>query len=126
MSGYGINIEHATLENEFFRQVLFTGPNSQLVLMALRPGEDIGQETHMDTDQFVRIEAGHGRAIIGGQNYDLEDGSAIVIPAGAEHNVINTSQDSTLKLYTVYTPPEHPDGTVHKTKAEAAEAEHHH
>ena len=125
MSGYGTNIEHATIENEFFRKVLFTGPHSQLVLMALRPGEDIGQEIHPDTDQFIRIEAGQGRAIIGGQNYDLKDGSAIVIPAGAEHNVINTSHDSMLKLYTVYTPPEHPDGTVQKTKAEA-EAAHHH
>jgi mannose-6-phosphate isomerase-like protein (cupin superfamily) len=125
MSGYGTNIERATIENEFFRKVLFTGPHSQLVLMALRPGEDIGQETHPATDQFIRIESGQGRAIIGGQNYDLKDGSAIVIPAGAEHNVINTSQDSMLKLYTVYTPPEHPDGTVQKTKAEA-EAAHHH
>jgi mannose-6-phosphate isomerase-like protein (cupin superfamily) len=125
MSGYGINIEQATQENEFFRRVLFTGPHSQLVLMALRPGEDIGQETHPDTDQFIRIEAGQGRAIIGGQNYDLKDGSAIVIPAGAEHNVTNTSPDSMLKLYTVYTPPEHPDGTVQKTKTEA-EAAHHH
>lgn len=124
MSGYGVNIEHATVENEYFRKVLFTGPKSQLVLMALRPGEDIGQETHTDTDQFIRVEAGTGRAMIGGQQYDLEDGSAIVIPAGSEHNVTNTSQDSMLKLYTIYTPPEHPDGTIHKTKAEA-EADHH-
>lgn len=115
-----------TEENDYFREVLFTGPHSQLVVMALKPGEDIGLETHPDTDQFIRVEEGTGRAMIGGQAYQLEDGSAIVIPAGAEHNVINTAADEVLKLYTVYTPPEHPDGTVHKTKAEADEQEHHH
>jgi mannose-6-phosphate isomerase-like protein (cupin superfamily) len=93
--------------------------------MALQPGEDIGLETHPNTDQFIRVESGRGRAVISGQNYDLEDGSAILIPAGAEHNVINTSQDAMLKLYMIYTPPEHPDGTVHQTKAEAQAARHH-
>jgi mannose-6-phosphate isomerase-like protein (cupin superfamily) len=128
MSGYHIDIEKKSLENNHFREVLFTGPHSQLVVMALQVGEEIGQETHPDTDQFIRVESGEGKAILDGQEYELADGSALVIPAGAEHNVINTSSTEPLKLYTVYTPPEHPDGTVHKTKAEAEayESEHHH
>jgi mannose-6-phosphate isomerase-like protein (cupin superfamily) len=128
MAGYHIDIEKKTEQNENFREVLFTGPKSQLVVMSLKPGEDIGKETHPDIDQFIRVEDGQGKAVIDGQEYELEDGSAIVIPAGAEHNVINTSSIEVLKLYTIYTPPEHPDGTVHKTKAEADayEEEHHH
>lgn len=128
MSGYHVDIDSRTEDNEFFREVLFTGPLSQLVVMALKPGEDIGRETHPDTDQFIRIEEGVGKAIIGDEEFGLEDGSAIVIPAGAEHNVLNTSSTESLKLYTVYSPPEHPDGTIHKTKAEAEayEREHHH
>lgn len=126
MPGYHTDIEMKTLENNYFREVLFTGPHSQLVVMALQPGEDIGQETHPGTDQFIRVEAGSGKAVLDGQEYDLEDGSAIVIPAGTEHNVINTSATAALKLYTIYTPPEHPDGTIHKTKAEAEEYERHH
>lgn len=125
MSGYSINIEQATVDNNDFRRVLFTGPKSQLVLMTLQPSEDIGVETHPDTDQFIRVEAGEGRALIGGQEHQLRDGTAVVIPAGAEHNVINTSTSKPLRLYTVYTPPEHADGTVHHTKAEA-ERDHHH
>ena len=127
MSGYHTDIEKKSLENHFFREVLFTGPHSQLVVMSLNPGEEIGQETHPDTDQFIRVEAGSVKAILDGQEYSLADGSALVIPAGAEHNVVNTSATEPLKLYTVYTPPEHPDGTVHKTKAEADayEREHH-
>ena len=127
MAGYHTDIEKKTEENEFFREVLFTGPHTQLVVMALKPGEDIGLETHGDTDQFIRVEEGEGKAILDGQEYKLEDGSAIVIPAGTEHNVINTSANEALKLYTLYAPPEHPDGTVHKTKveAEAYEREHH-
>ena len=127
MTGYHTDIEKKTLENGYFREILFTGPHSQLVVMALKPGEEIGQETHPDTDQFIRVEAGEGRAILDGQEYRLADGSALVIPAGTEHNVINTSSTEPLKLYTVYTPPEHPDGTVHETKAEADtyEGEHH-
>lgn len=121
---YVTDIERATIENEHFREVLFTGPKSQLVLMALRPGEDIGLETHPDTDQFLRVEAGTGRAILDGEEHDLVDGSAVVVPAGTEHNVVNTSRTETLKLYTIYTPPEHADGTVHATKA-AAEADPH-
>jgi mannose-6-phosphate isomerase-like protein (cupin superfamily) len=127
MSGYHTDIEKKTKQNEYFREVLFTGPHSQLVVMALKPGEEIGLETHGDTDQFIRVEEGEGKAILDGQEYKLEDGSAVVIPAGAEHNVINTSSKKALKLYTLYTPPEHPDGTIHKTKAEAEayEREHH-
>lgn len=127
MAGYHTDIEKKSLENDYFREVLFTGPHSQLVVMALKPGEDIGKETHDDVDQFIRVEAGQGKAILDGKEYELADGSAIVIPAGAEHNVINTSQSEPLKLYTIYTPPAHPDGTIHKTKAEAEayERDHH-
>jgi mannose-6-phosphate isomerase-like protein (cupin superfamily) len=106
--------------------VLFTGPKSQLVLMALKPGEDIGKETHPDTDQFIRVEAGEGKAIIDGQEIELQDGSAIVIPAGAEHNVINVSTTKALKVYTIYTPPEHADGTIHHTREEAQMHHEHH
>lgn len=128
MSGYHTDIEKKSLENTYFRQVLFTGPHSQLVVMALKPGEEIGMETHSDVDQFIRVEAGMGKAILDGKEYELEDGSAVVIPAGTEHNVLNNSATQPLKLYTIYTPPEHPDGTIHKTKAEAEayEREHHH
>jgi mannose-6-phosphate isomerase-like protein (cupin superfamily) len=128
MAGYVTNIEQKSLENNYFREVLFTGPYSQLVVMSLQPGEDIGQETHDDVDQFVRVEAGQGTALLDGESYDLEDGSAVVIPAGAEHNIINRSKSEALKLYTLYTPANHPDGTIHKNKAEAEayEREHHH
>jgi mannose-6-phosphate isomerase-like protein (cupin superfamily) len=127
MSGFHVNIEKKTEKNDYFRAVLYTGPHSQLVVMSLKVGEDIGLETHADTDQFIRVEDGKGKAILDGDEYELEGGSAIVIPAGTEHNVINTSPQKPLKLYTVYTPPEHPDRTIHKTKAEAqaAEKEHH-
>ncbi len=121
---YVTDIEHATRANENFRKVLFTGPKSQLVLMSLKPGEDIGMETHPDIDQFLRVEAGTGKAILDGVEHDLKDGSAVVVPAGTKHNVINTSRSEPLKLYTIYTPPEHPDGTVHADKA-AAEADPH-
>ena len=127
MAGYHVDIEKKTEKNDYFREVLFTGPHSQLVVMSLNVGEDIGLETHPDTDQFIRIEEGKGKAVLDGEEFELEDGSAIVIPAGTQHNVINTSSKKAMKLYTVYTPPEHPDGTIHKTKAEAeaAEKEHH-
>ena len=127
MAGYHVDIEKKTEKNDYFREVLFTGPHSQLVVMSLNVGEDIGLETHPDTDQFIRVEEGKGKAVLDGEEFELEDGSAIVIPAGTQHNVINTSSKKALKLYTVYTPPEHPDGTIHKTKAEAeaAEKEHH-
>ena len=128
MAGYVINIEKKSLENSYFREVLFTGPNSQLVVMSLEPGEDIGMETHADVDQFIRVEAGTGKAILNGEEHPLQDGSAVVIPAGTEHNIINTSQKERLQLYTIYSPPEHPDKTVHKNKQEALayEQEHHH
>jgi mannose-6-phosphate isomerase-like protein (cupin superfamily) len=128
MPGYSINIEDKTLENENFREVLYTGPHSQLVVMTLRPGEEIGRETHEDRDQFIRVEAGTGEAILGGERHALSDGVAVVIPAGTEHNVVNTSRSEPLRLYTVYSPAEHPDGTLHRTKAEADkyEREHHH
>jgi len=127
MAGYHVDIEKKTEKNDYFREVLFTGPHSQLVVMSLNVGEDIGLETHPDTDQFIRVEEGKGKAVLDGEEFELEDGFAIVIPAGTQHNVINISSKKTLKLYTVYTPPEHPDGTIHKTKAEAeaAEKEHH-
>ncbi len=128
MEGYVANIEKKSLENKHFREVLFTGPHSQLVLMSIAPGDDIGMETHKNVDQFFRIESGIGQAILDGKKYDLEDGSAVVIPAGTEHNIINKSKSEPLKVYTIYSPPNHPDGTIHKTKAEALayEKEHHH
>lgn len=119
MAGYVTDIEEDTIANEDFRRVVFTGPNTQLVLMTLRPGEDIGLETHEDLDQFLRIEAGNGYVQLDGKRTDIEDGSAVVIPAGVEHNVVNTSEDEPLRLYTLYSPPEHPDGTVQHTKREA-------
>jgi len=129
MAGYMINIEKRSLENDFFREALFTGPHIQLVVMSLAPGEDTGLGTHDDIDQFIRVEAGKGKAILNGEKHNLEVGSAVVIPAGTEHNnIINSSQQESLKLHTVYSPPEHPQGTVHKNKAEALayEKEHHH
>lgn len=127
-AGYVTDIETRSLDNEFFREVLFTATHVQLVVMSLRPGEEIGLETHEDVDQFIRVESGNGKALLNGKEHDLEDGSAVVIPAGTEHNIINTSQEEALKLYTLYSPPEHPDGTLHKDKAEADayEREHHH
>lgn len=124
MGGFHINIEQKTLDNENFREVLFTTERSQFVVMALQPGEDIGMEVHEEHDQFIRVEAGMGKAVIDDVEYDLEDGSAIVIPAGSKHNVINTSEEDRMKLYTLYTPPEHKDGTIHATKAEAEAAGH--
>ncbi len=126
MAGYRVDIEDRTLKNEYFREVLFTAPHSQLVVMTLQPGEEIGLERHDDIDQFIRVEAGTGEALLDGQKHPLADGVAIVIPAGTAHNVTNTSKSEPLRLYTLYTPPEHPDGTVHKTKAEADEYEKHH
>ncbi len=117
--GYGDNIEALTLKNENFRQVLYTAAHSQLVLMSLLPSEEIGAEVHPDNDQFIRVEQGEGKAVINGNEYALTDGSAIIVPAGAEHNVINTSAGAKMKLYTLYSPAHHRDGVVHATKAEA-------
>ena len=127
MAGYVVNIEEKTLDNDFFREVLFTAHNVQLVVMSLAPGEEIGAETHDHGDQFIRVEAGTGKAVLDGEEHDLEDGTAVVIPAGVRHNIINSSRQQPLKLYTIYSPPEHPDGTIHKNKAEAVayEKEHH-
>ncbi|MGC9049170.1 MAG: cupin domain-containing protein [Patescibacteria group bacterium] len=119
MKGYFTNIEKDTLENENFRQVLYTSKHSQLVLMSLKPNEEIGMEVHPDNDQFFRIEKGQGKCVIDGNEYELTDGAAIVVPAGAEHNVINTSSTEELKLYTIYSPPHHKDGIIRKTKEEA-------
>lgn len=122
MTGYVGKIEDLTLENNNFRQVLFTGPHSQLVLMCLKPGEEIGMEIHDSVDQFFRFEKGQGKVIMNGEESMVGDGDAVVVPAGTNHNVINTGTED-LKLYTVYSPANHPDGTVHKTKAEADEYE---
>lgn len=124
MKGFVTNIEEDTLENEDFRRVLYTAKNSQLVLMSLRANEEIGEETH-ELDQFIRVEAGEGLAVLDGVAHRLSDGSAVIIPAGTKHNVINVSDTEELKLYTIYSPPEHRDGTVHKTKSEALEHEEH-
>ena len=123
MAGYVTDIERETLENENFRKVLFTGPNSQLVVMSLEPGEDIGLETH-HLDQFIRIEQGEARMMLDGEEHELRDDYAVVIPAGTPHNITNSSASDKLKLYTVYSPPEHPPNTLHVTKAEADAAEH--
>ena len=124
MKGFFDNIEKATLENENFRKVLYTAKHSQLVLMSLRPNEEIGLEVHPDNDQFFRLEKGQGKCVIDGNEYDVANGSAIVVPAGAQHNVINVSATDDLKLYTIYSPAHHQDGVARATKAEAeAEAD---
>lgn len=119
MKGYLTNIERSTLENEQYRVVLYTAKNSQLVLMSIEPGDEIGEETH-HLDQFIRIEQGMAKVVLDGVEHSVEDDWAIVIPAGTKHNVINVG-DAPLKLYSVYSPPEHKDGTIHKTKAESQE-----
>jgi mannose-6-phosphate isomerase-like protein (cupin superfamily) len=123
MKGYVGNIEQETLANENFRKVLYTAKHSQLVVMSLLPQEDIGVEVH-ELDQFIRIESGQGQAILDGVVHEIADDFAIVIPAGTEHNIINTSLSKTMKLYTVYSPPEHRRDVIHRTKAEAAIEEH--
>jgi len=124
MKGYLTNIEKDALQNEDFRRVLYTGKNSQLVLMNLQPKEEIGEEIHT-LDQFIRVEAGRGEAILDGVTHELSDGVAVVIPAGTKHNVVNDSDTEQLKLYTIYSPPEHRDGTVHATKQDALTHEEH-
>jgi len=119
MKGFNTNIEKATLENENYRKVLYTSKHSQLVLMSLKPNEEIGMEVHPDNDQFFRFEKGQGKCVIDGNEYEVKDGSAIVVPAGARHNVINISDTEELKLYTIYSPAHHKDGVVRATKAEA-------
>ena len=122
MAGYVVNIEKETLENENFRKVLFTAPHSQLVVMSLQPGEDIGMEVHQ-VDQFLRIESGTGKTILDGVESAIADGSAIDVPAGTQHNIVNTGATK-MKLYTVYSPANHAPNTIHKTKADAEADEH--
>ncbi len=123
MKGYVSNIEQLSLENENFRKVLYTDTRVQLVLMSLAVGEDIGEEVH-DLDQFIRVEKGTGVSVLDGVEHEISDGTAIVIPQGVRHNIINKG-DGPMKLYTLYAPPNHKDGTIHKTKAEAEASEEH-
>ncbi len=122
--GFYSNIEKETIENNDFRRVLYTSNGMQLVLMALKPNEEIGEETHDDVDQFFRFEQGEGKVIIDDTIHLVEDGDAVIVPRGAKHNVINTSSE-VLKLYTIYSPPEHVDGTIHKTKEDADKSHEH-
>ncbi|MFA6463452.1 MAG: cupin domain-containing protein [Candidatus Paceibacterota bacterium] len=119
MKGFKQNIEKLTVENTDFRKVLYTGHHSQLVLMSLNPKEEIGLEVHTENDQFFRFESGTGKVIIDGNEYDVANGDAVVVPSGAQHNVINTSETEALKMYTIYSPAHHKDGIVRTTKAEA-------
>ena len=121
--GFIADIENQTEENRDFRRVLYTGPHMQLVLMSLAPGEELGEEVHQTTDQFFRVEEGKGEVVIDGRETRIESDIAIIVPAGTRHNVRNTSHKP-LRFYTLYAPPEHPDGTVHRTKADAERAEH--
>lgn len=125
--GYHTNIEEETLANEYFRRVLYTDPRMQLVVMSLKPHEDIGMESH-DLNQFIRVEKGEGKAVLNGEEFPLSDGVAVIIPNGTMHNIVNTSGTDPLKLYTIYAPANHPPETIHTTKEEAmaAEAEEHH
>jgi mannose-6-phosphate isomerase-like protein (cupin superfamily) len=125
MKGYVVDIEKETTKNTDFRRVLYTGRHSQLVLMSLKPGEEIGEETHNDVDQFFRFEAGEGKVIIDRKEHNVKDGSAVIVPAGARHNVVNTSKRGDLRLYTIYSPPEHQDSIVRHTKKEAMASEEH-
>lgn len=121
--GYHTHIEQETKENTYFRKVLYTGEEMQLVLMSLLPGEDIGQEVHEENDQFFRFDAGEGKVVINETEYMVSDGDAIVVPKGASHNVINTSESEPLRFYTIYAPAHHKDGIVRETKADAAARE---
>ena len=123
MIGYVGPIETQALKNAYFRRVLFTGKHAQLVVMCLQPGEEIGKEIHPNVDQFFRIEQGQARFVLSEEENVVSDGDAVVVPAGTSHNVINASKTAPLRLYTIYSPPNHPDGTVHKTKTEAEAAE---
>ena len=122
MVGFIDNIEEKTEQNNFFRQVLYTGKHTQLVVMSLLPGEEIGMEVHPQVDQFFRIEEGRAKVIIDGEEHEVDEEFAIIVPAGSQHNVVNTGSNP-LKLYTLYSPPNHPEGTVHRTRAEAMAAE---
>lgn len=119
MKGYAVKLEQETKKNTDFRRVLYTGKNSQLVLMSLRPGEEIGSEVHEHIDQFFRFDQGEGKVVIDGVEHKVKDGDAVIVPAGAMHNVVNTSKTADLRLYTIYSPPEHIDKTVRHTKKDA-------
>ncbi|MBV5349085.1 cupin domain-containing protein [bacterium] len=123
MIGYFGNIEEETIKNENFRKVLYTGKHAQLVVMSLLPGEEIGAEVHDTVDQFFRFEVGEGKAVLNGEEILFKADDVLIIPAGTNHNIINTSETEKLKLYTIYSPANHPEGTIHATKAEAMEAE---
>jgi mannose-6-phosphate isomerase-like protein (cupin superfamily) len=125
LNGYEINLEKETGRNSDFRRVLYTGKHSQLVLMSLKPGEEIGEETHEDVDQFFRFETGVGKVVIDNIEHRVKDGSGVIVPAGAKHNVVNTSKRANLRLYTIYSPPEHQDGVIRHTKKEAMASEEH-
>jgi len=125
MKGFVTHLERETKKNADFRHVLYTGKHSQLVLMSLKPGEEIGEETHETHDQFFRFEGGEGRVVIDNVEHRVKDGNGVIVPAGAKHNVINTSKRANLRLYTIYSPPEHQDGVVRHTKREAMASEEH-
>ena len=125
MKAFITNIEKDTQENNFFRKVIFTAKHTQLVLMSLKHGEEIGDEVHDTVDQFFRFESGEGKVVVNGEEQVVGDGSVVVIPAGTKHNIINTSGEMPLKLYTFYSPPNHQDGTIHKTKEEAESSDEH-
>ena len=125
MKGYVTGIEKETEKNADFRRVLYTGKHSQLVLMSLKSEEEIGEETHEDVDQFFRFEKGEGKVIINGVEHSIKDGDAVIVPAGARHNVVNISKRADLRLYTIYSPPEHQDGVVRHTKKEVMASEEH-
>jgi mannose-6-phosphate isomerase-like protein (cupin superfamily) len=119
MTGFVGDIEKLTLENEDFRQVIYTAQHSQLVLMSLKPSEDIGMEVHEIVDQFLRIEKGIGKVIMNGEEHEIHEGSVIIVPAGTQHNIVNSSSTEPMKLYTLYSPAHHKDGTIHHTKEDA-------
>jgi mannose-6-phosphate isomerase-like protein (cupin superfamily) len=123
MKGFVTDIEKATIENNSFRKVLYTGKHSQLVIMTLKPGEDIGMEVHKENDQFFRLDRGEGICFIDGEEHEIRDGFAVLVPAGAQHNIINTSESLPLSLYTLYSPPHHQDGIVRETKQYAMDHE---
>jgi len=125
MKGFIVNIEKESENNDFFRKVIFTAKYSQLVLMSLKPNEEIGEEVHDNLDQFFRFEQGEGKVVIEGEEFPVADGFATVIPAGTKHNIINTSSEKPLKLYTIYSPANHQDATIHQTKEEAEASEEH-
>jgi mannose-6-phosphate isomerase-like protein (cupin superfamily) len=127
MTGYVGHVEEQTLKNNYFRQVIYTGKYAQLVVMCLQPGEEIGNEVHNTVDQFFRLEEGEAVFVFNGkEKHIVKNADAVIVPAGTYHNVINNSKTKKLKLYTVYSPPNHPDKTIHKTKEDALKAEEHH